>query len=92
LTGTDFFTTDYYANVSFATIKADTVSVDSATQVTAAWSKGLPPMDSDTPSLYFDEIVSTKSTTHYAKSLTAVQNPILISSSSQGLKTSFAGG
>jgi hypothetical protein len=43
LTGTGFFTADYYANVSFATINADTVSVDSATQVTAAWSKGLPP-------------------------------------------------
>jgi hypothetical protein len=90
LTGTDFFTTGYYANASFATIKADTVTVDSPTQVTAAWSKGLPPMDSDTPSLYFD--LKDTTTTHYAQSLTAVPNPILISSSSQGMKTSFAGG
>lgn len=49
-------------------------------------------MDEDTPSLYFDLMESTMSTTHYAKSLNAVQNPILISSSSQGLTTSFAGG
>jgi len=90
LTGTDFFTSGYYANASFATIRADTVTVDSPTQVTAAWSKGLPPMDSDTPSLYFD--LKDTATTHYAQSLTAVPNPILISSSSQGLKTSFAGG
>ena len=30
LTGTNFFTADYYANVSFATVSADTVTVDSA--------------------------------------------------------------
>lgn len=31
LTGTDFFTTDYDAFVSFASVNADTVTVDSGT-------------------------------------------------------------
>jgi hypothetical protein len=41
ITGTDFVTSDT-ATVSFQSINADSVSIDSATQVTATFSDGVP--------------------------------------------------
>lgn len=43
-TGTNFFTADYVANVSYGGADADTVTVDTATQVTATWTLGMPPL------------------------------------------------
>jgi hypothetical protein len=43
LTGTDFdFDSDYSPSAEFADINADTVVVDSATQVTATFTLGVP--------------------------------------------------
>lgn len=93
LTGTDFIlTTDYDAFVTFASVSADTIIVDSGTQITAQWSKGLPPVNNDTASLYFSSTTSISNLTHYAQNTQFVQNPIVIQSSSNALTTSFAGG
>jgi hypothetical protein len=54
-TGTNFFTTGYLANASYGGAPADAVTIDSATQVTATWNFGLPPIDKDeVPSLWFN--------------------------------------
>jgi hypothetical protein len=92
LTGTDFMTTDYEAFVSFASVNADAVTVDSGTSITAQWSKGIPPVNNDTASLYFSSTTSISNLTHYAQNAQFVQNPIVIQSSSNALTTSFAGG
>jgi len=53
-TGTDFKTTGYTAKASFNGIKANTVVTDSATQVTATWTLGVPVVVNATkPSLSF---------------------------------------
>jgi len=40
--GTNFFTADFDASSVLDGVKADSVVVDSATQITATWSKGVP--------------------------------------------------
>jgi hypothetical protein len=42
--GTDFFTADYVANASYGGAHADSITIDSAGQVTATWTFGLPPL------------------------------------------------
>lgn len=43
-TGTNFFTTGYNANASYGGFFADTIVIDSATQATATWDLGFPPL------------------------------------------------
>jgi len=53
LTGKDFFTSGYEAHVSVAGIEADSVIINSGTQVTAKWTLGIPPITLSTPILWF---------------------------------------
>jgi len=43
-TGTNFFTSGYTGNASYGGVIADSITIDSATQVTATWTYGLPPI------------------------------------------------
>lgn len=55
-TGTNFYTSGYTANASYAGVFADQVTIDSSTQVTATWTLGLPPLGSDVvPALWLNE-------------------------------------
>jgi len=42
ITGTAFFTSGYTASVAFMGVNATSVVIDSATQVTATWTGGVP--------------------------------------------------
>jgi hypothetical protein len=42
-TGSNFFASGYTAVARYCGATADSVSIDSATQVTATWTKGVPP-------------------------------------------------
>lgn len=42
-TGTNFFTSGYTAHASYSGIEANSVTLDSTTQVTAVWTHGMPP-------------------------------------------------
>lgn len=42
LTGSNYFTTGYAAKVTYASIAADSIVVNSATSLSATWNKGLP--------------------------------------------------
>jgi len=82
-TGTNFFTntSTHDAITTFCGISADTVAVDSATQVTATWSLGIPPCGTVSPVLYFN----TTELLDYASGVTDVVNDLNIVSSSAGL-------
>jgi hypothetical protein len=55
-TGTNFYTAGYLANSSYGGAYADSVTIDSATQATATWTYGLPPLGADEkPSLWFNQ-------------------------------------
>jgi hypothetical protein len=41
-TGTNFFTADYTASVTYISLNAATVTIDSDSQVTATWTYGVP--------------------------------------------------
>lgn len=77
-TGTGFLTTGYTANVSFMNISADTVTIDSATKVTAEWTNGLPttPKAGVKPSLEFKKTGLT--VVHKTNVLKEVVNVIVI--------------
>jgi len=88
-TGTNFFTaTTYEARTTYCGIYADTVSVDSATQVTATWTLGIPPCGTAKPVLTFN----TTELLDYASGVADVVNNLTIASSSAGLSISWAGG
>lgn len=90
-TGTDFFATGYTANASYGGTVADSVTIDSATQVTAIWNYGLPPLGTDVvPTLRFDE--TGTDVQHYANISASIQKTLLIGSATSGLSCSFAGG
>jgi hypothetical protein len=95
-TGTNFFESGYTANASYGGAPADTVVIDSATQVTATWTLGMPPLgEALIPKLWFNN--TSDGTIHVAyhdtsdsslkvtKSLGAATGPT-------GLECSFAGG
>jgi hypothetical protein len=83
--------TGYTASVSLGGVKADTVSVDSATQVTATWTKGVPVLSTPTsPVLSFTH--DTSSHVHNAATSEVVTNIVSVSGSSPSLSCSFAGG
>jgi len=76
-TGTDFKTTGYTARVSLNGIKADTVVTDSATQVTATWTLGVPVVVNATkPSLNF--LLDGSRTAYWAKMTAEVTNPLTV--------------
>lgn len=91
-TGLNFFTSDYSAGATFLGIAADSVAIDSDTQVTATWDKGVPTTSSDSaaPGLWFLKDGSTE--THFAISTAVHTNALTVASSSSGLECSFAGG
>jgi len=93
-TGTDFFTSAYSAHASFAGVPATSVSIDSATQVTATWVKGVPVAStSASPSLYFNSS-SSEDLLHYASvpAAATVTNTLSMTQSSTAVSCSFAGG
>jgi hypothetical protein len=54
--GTNFYTAGYLANASYGGAYADQVTIDSATQVTAIWTYGLPPLGAEeVPLLWFNQ-------------------------------------
>jgi len=91
-TGTGFFTSDYSAAAGFMAVAADSVTIDSDTQATATWTRGVPTTSSDSaaPGLWFVSDASTE--THFAISTAVHTNPLTVASSSSGLECSFAGG
>lgn len=73
-TGVGFTFPGFPAEVSFIGINADTVTVDSDTQVTATYTKGVPLSQTlQTPVLSFKD--DTSSTTHWAVSTIKLSNP-----------------
>jgi hypothetical protein len=90
-TGTSFYTAGYTANASYGGAFADTITIDSATQVTATWNYGLPPLDADEqPVLWFDQTGSD--VRHYANISQSLNLTLTVTSATQGLSCSFAGG
>lgn len=88
-TGTNFVTTStFQARTTYCGIYADTVTVDSATQVTATWTLGIPPCGTATPILSFN----TSELIDYANGMTELVNDANIVSSSAGLTVSWQGG
>lgn len=89
--GSNFFTRGYTANSSYAGIFADQVTIDSATQVTATWALGIPPLGQEiVPSLWFNE--TGAEVRHYANISSSVSKPLTLASGYTGLSCSFAGG
>jgi len=84
-TGLNFFTSGYSAKASFMGIEADSVTIDSETQVTATWSLGVPTTSSDSamPALDFEKDDSTE--THFAISTAVITNALTVASSTSGL-------
>jgi hypothetical protein len=92
-TGTNFFTAGFDGNASLAGIYADTVVIDSATQVTATWAKGVPALSSPkVPVLSFKDQTADSSLEHFSVITANVVKDLSVSSSSQSLECSFAGG
>jgi hypothetical protein len=74
-TGVGFEFSSFPAQVSFLNVIADSVSVDSDTQVTATYSEGVPLSQSaQTPLLFFQDTDS--SATHWAVSTSTVINRV----------------
>jgi hypothetical protein len=79
-TGTDFFTgAEYSGEVKFSGVKADSVSLDSATSVTAKWNMGVPVNNEALPSLLFKK---TSSEEYFSQSTVSLKNPLSLSGSS----------
>jgi len=93
-TGTNFFTADFDLFATLDGIKADSIVVDSANKVTATWTKGVPVIKTASkPVLSFQTTQAAKGAlAHYAIMNKDVTNALTISSSSQSLQCSFAGG
>jgi len=90
-TGSDFYTSGYTASASFNGVSSDTTEINSATQVTATWTSGVPIVAAATqPELKFTSEGQLK--TAFFASAPAIENALQIASSSQDLSCSFAGG
>lgn len=90
-TGTNFYTTGYAANSSYGGAYADSISIDSATQVTATWTYGLPPMtDALMPLLWFNE--TGTDVRHYANISSTLSKTLTVTGADSTLTCSFAGG
>jgi|TARA_B110000285_G_scaffold124314_1_gene140308 hypothetical protein len=90
-TGFQFSPSDTTANVTFAGVSADSVTVDSDTQVTATFNMGVPIGTSVKPRITFynssDQYVKT-----YSDSDSDLTNTLTVEASTLGLQCSFAGG
>lgn len=101
ITGTAFFTSGYTASVAFMGVNATSVVIDSATQVTATWTGGVPlnsktDLDRDTKrtNLYF-QVDNSRVIQRAKNTRTAVKNFVntfALTSSTSGLSCSFNGG
>jgi hypothetical protein len=92
-TGTNFFDTGHTANASYGGTYADTIVIDSATQVTATWTYGLPPLGTAVvPELWFDKTDNRE--VHYASiaNTTSLNKTLDVTGATTGLSCSFAGG
>lgn len=90
-TGENFYTGGFVANVEYAGIQADTVTIDSSTQVTASWNLGFPAVGTEvTPALWFNETGSE--VRHYASINSTLTKALTITSGYSGKQCSFAGG
>jgi len=90
-TGTNFYTTGYAANASYGGAYADAITIDSATQVTATWTYGLPPLTTALmPSLWFNE--TGTDVRHYANISTTLSKTLTVTGADSALTCSFAGG
>lgn len=86
-TGTGFDLADFIADAQFGSIKADSVTIDSATQATAVFNLGVP-IANEPPVLPFTK----DSVIHYAPATTDLLKELVVSSSTSDLECSFAGG
>lgn len=91
-TGTNFYTSLFTAAASLSGVSADTVTIDSATQVSAVWSKGVPLAQAATlPVLRFDSTSTTEA--HWSQiATTATITNANTATSVTGVSCSFAGG
>ena len=95
ITGTDFFETDYQTTVEFGGVKADDVTIESATSIVAKWIKGVPVVANATaPILFFKKLNTTDkmSVVHYASGQINISNALEITAASKDLTCSFNGG
>jgi len=94
-TGTDFFETEYATTVEFGGVKADNVTVESATSIIAKWTKGVPVVANATaPILFFVKLNTTDdmSVIHFASGQINITNALDITAASTDLSCSFSGG
>lgn len=90
-TGTNYDISGFSANASFGGVVADSIVIDSANQVTATFTKGVPVVNSETaPVLTFTSSSTTEE--YYSASDSKLANAISVTASSSGLECSFAGG
>ena len=83
-TGVNFLSSGYSVSASYNGIKADTVTVDSATQVTATWNLGVPAL-SETAATSHTQLNFTEDSTGVTyRSIvsTTIDNQLSVSSSS----------
>ena len=84
-------TTDWSAEVSVGGFAADSVLIDSDTQVTATFTMGNPPLSAaSVPTLIFRS--QSTSTAHHASNAVEISNALAITDSTSALACSFAGG
>jgi hypothetical protein len=92
-TGTAFdFSSDYTPSAEFADIAADSVTVNSATSTTATFTLGVPFGDDITPDLAFTKTGSTEKVFAIVDRASSLTNALSVSSSTNSLACSFAGG
>lgn len=89
ITGTNFYTTGYTAKTLFAGAEATTTTINSATQVTATWTNGVPRIN--TASLPSIEFVGA-SESHWASGTATIANALTVSSIASSIQCSFQGG
>lgn len=88
-TGTNYDISGYTATAIFGGIAADSIVVDSASQVTATFTKGVPVVSADTaPVLTF----TNGALEYYSATSSNLANTISVTASTSGLTCSFAGG
>jgi len=89
--GTNFYTAGYLANASYGGAYADQVTIDSATQVTATWTYGLPPIGAEeVPALWFNQ--TGTNVRQYANISATLKKDLTISGATPSLSCSFSGG
>ncbi len=89
ITGANFFTADFTAKAKYAGVEATSVTIDSANQVTATWTSGVPRFNTAVaPSLWFEGAQAT----HWAAGTATVANAATVSAIASNVECSFQGG